>query len=390
MKPPRNSWPSPAPSHRVCPSQVRTQPILDDSHPSGPNGAALSTPRGAKRNGANGRASTPVSRFLPPTRTSSSRSSLQLAHAFDLKRLGVLREVARGGSFAAAADALSFTPSAVSQQMATLERDAGTALFERTSQGTRLSVAGSALLIHADAVLARLAVADAELRAIIDGRGGSLRVGSFTSATTAFTALAVETFRERYPSVQVHFADGEPYESVARLRNGELDIAVVYDLDHWTSATDYDGVPVGSDLDLEHLGLFDDPFMVVLPIAHPLAASDGLSMKDIATEPILASSPLAEELKLAACQVGVELDIDDSYHAVGFEALQSFVLAGRGAMLMPRLALGWLRRDLTARPLEAGPVRHVKVAYPAATCRSPARAMRDIVEQVVGSCKVAG
>jgi len=82
---------------------------------------------------------------------------------FDTRRLPTFREVARRGSFAAAADVLSFTPSAVSQQMAALEREVGARLFERTHRGVRLTAAGARLLAHADALLARLAEAEADL-----------------------------------------------------------------------------------------------------------------------------------------------------------------------------------------------------------------------------------
>src|ERR671917_1340053 len=97
----------------------------------------------------------------------------------DVRRLRVLREVAAKGSFSAAADALNYTQSAVSQQIAALEREAGTRLVERSARGVRLTEAGRALVRHADVILARLADAEAELEAIAGLRGGRLRLRSF-------------------------------------------------------------------------------------------------------------------------------------------------------------------------------------------------------------------
>lgn len=99
---------------------------------------------------------------------------------FDVRRLPTFREVARQGSFAAAAAALCFTPSAVSQQMAALEREVGATLFERNHRGVRLTDAGTRLLEHADALLDRLARAEADLKPGAEHRGDPLRLGSFT------------------------------------------------------------------------------------------------------------------------------------------------------------------------------------------------------------------
>jgi DNA-binding transcriptional LysR family regulator len=101
---------------------------------------------------------------------------------FDTRRLPTFREVARRGSFAAAADALSFTPSAVSQQMAALEREVGARLFERNHRGVRLTAAGARLLAHADGLLDRLAEAEAD----VGQRAGALRLRSVAGATVVF------------------------------------------------------------------------------------------------------------------------------------------------------------------------------------------------------------
>src|SRR5215213_2064636 len=108
----------------------------------------------------------------------------------DVKRLKVLREVAAHGSFSAAAEALPYTQSAVSQQIATLEREAGTVLVDRSTRGVSLTDAGEALVRHADAVLARLAEAEAELEAIAGLKGGRLRMAAFESAGATLMPLS--------------------------------------------------------------------------------------------------------------------------------------------------------------------------------------------------------
>ena len=117
----------------------------------------------------------------------------------DVRRMRVLRAVAQHGSFSAAAEALSFTQSAVSQQIAALEREAGTTLVERGVRGIRLTDAGRALVRHTDAILASLAEAEAELEAIAGLRGGRLRMAAFESAGATLMPLAIATFKERHP-----------------------------------------------------------------------------------------------------------------------------------------------------------------------------------------------
>src|ERR1700749_2450887 len=118
----------------------------------------------------------------------------------DVRRMRVLREVAVRGSFSAAAEALSFTQSAVSQQIAALEREAGTVLVQRNARGVRLTEAGEALVRHTDAILARLAEAEAELEAIAGVRGGRLRLAAFESAGGTLMPLALAPLSQRHPA----------------------------------------------------------------------------------------------------------------------------------------------------------------------------------------------
>src|SRR6186713_1120568 len=139
----------------------------------------------------------------------------------DVRRMRVLREVAQRGSFSAAAEALSFTQSAVSQQIAALERETGTVLVQRSARGVRLTEAGEALVRHAEAVLDRLAEAEAELEAIAGLRGGRLRMASFESGAATLMPMAFALFAQQHPGVELSMTLGEPEEMEPRLRTGE-------------------------------------------------------------------------------------------------------------------------------------------------------------------------
>src|SRR3954452_13100376 len=138
----------------------------------------------------------------------------------DVKRMRILKEVADRGSFSAAAEALSYTQSAVSQQIAALEREAGTQLVTRGSRGIRLTEAGETLVKHADAILTRLADAEAELAAIAGLRGGRLRLATFATAGSTLMPLAVATFRQRHPDIELAVKQLEEDESILMLKAG--------------------------------------------------------------------------------------------------------------------------------------------------------------------------
>src|SRR6266540_2545976 len=142
----------------------------------------------------------------------------------DVIWLRVFREVARQGSFTAAANALRYTQSAVSRQIAALESDTGTALFDRVPRGVRLTDEGRCLLEHAEAVLGRLDAARRDLAALRDLEVGRLRVGAFATADAALVPRAMATFHARYPSVVLSLAEALTPVLLTQLRDGELDL----------------------------------------------------------------------------------------------------------------------------------------------------------------------
>src|SRR5215470_7223169 len=147
----------------------------------------------------------------------------------DVRRLKVLREVARRGSFSAATEALSFTQPAISRQIAALEAEAGTQLVDRRARGVRLTLAGELLLEHADAILDRLAAAETQLEALAGLAGGRLRLGTFGTANATLIPLAIREFGATHPEVELRLVEGVSARLARRLCAGEVDLAVLSD-----------------------------------------------------------------------------------------------------------------------------------------------------------------
>jgi DNA-binding transcriptional LysR family regulator len=294
----------------------------------------------------------------------------------DVRRLRVLREVAARGSFSAAADALHFTQSAVSQQIAALEREAGMPLVERNARGVRLTHAGDVLVRHTDVILARLADAEAELEAISTLRGGRVRVASFPSAGATIAPAAIARFRERHPGIEVSLVLAEPPDGAEKLRAGEVDIALLIDTP-WECAVDEA---------IERVHLLDDPMYVCLPRTHPKAGKVRLRIEDLVGDSwVLGTTGTCPDaaIFLRACErAGFEPRI--AFNSDDYLAIQGFVAAGMGVSFIPDLALVTVRDDVVIRELTPrAPERHIVAGVLAGGYRSPATvAMLDILAEV--------
>src|ERR1700734_216817 len=178
----------------------------------------------------------------------------------DVRRLRVLCEVARHGSFSAAAESLGYTQPAISRQIATLEAETGTTLVRRVPSGAMLTDAGKLLVTRANAIFAQLDDAEYELRSLLGLSSGRLRISSFASAASAIVPLAVMRYRELYPNVELTITAAEPVDALPRLQSGEVDMALSHD-PIWADAA----------LGIEVIPLFDDPMYIALRRDHPLA-----------------------------------------------------------------------------------------------------------------------
>jgi DNA-binding transcriptional LysR family regulator len=296
----------------------------------------------------------------------------------DVRRMRVLKEVAERGSIAAAAQALAFTPSAVSQQIATLEREAGVALVERGPRSIRLTDAGRALVGHTEGILASLAAAEAEIQAIAGVRGGMLRLASFPTAYATIMPATIEGFRHRHPGVELTLTEADPLMSLARLKSGELDLALLYE---------YDYVPLPEDDAVERLPLADDAIRVLLPRGHREAKRRAVPLDTLADEPWITSTARSSchEFVSRACRAsGFEPDIrfESDDHGVW----QGLVAAGVGVALAPDLALENLHPGVEARPVALHPLKRRIYTAHRASGRSPAiDAMLDVLRETVAA-----
>ena len=186
----------------------------------------------------------------------------------DAHRLAVLREVARAGSFAGAAAALHHTPSAVSQQIAALERGVGIVLVERSTRGVTLTEAGRALLATADAIHAELQLAAQRLRALTSSGPQALTVVTFPSAGEPLLAPALTALTATADSpVEITVIEAEPDEALASVRDGRADLALVY---HFHTPHPPRGWPAAAGPG-SYIPLVADPLRLLVPAGHPLA-----------------------------------------------------------------------------------------------------------------------
>jgi DNA-binding transcriptional LysR family regulator len=288
-------------------------------------------------------------------------------------RLKILDEVAHRGSFSAAAEALDYTQSAISQQIATLESEAGMTLLQRHPRGVSLTAAGQTLVGHSEGILARLESAEAALAAIAGLRGGRLRMASFPTAGATLMPLAIATFRARYPDVELTLAEGEPEQIAPRLRAGEIDLALLFE---------FDGSPTQDEL--TRTELLEDPLYLALPLDHRLTKKRKLRLEDLREEAWVqtsSSSPCARHVVRSAHAAGFEPHV--AFESDDYQTVQGLVAAGVGVALIPELALTVVRDDIEIRALDPRPpVRQVIAATPAGARLLPtAPAMLAVLEE---------
>jgi len=272
-----------------------------------------------------------------------------------LTRLNILREVAARGSFSAAAEALDYTQSAVSQAVARLEAETGAALLVRDRRGVRATVAGTTLLAHADAILAQVQAAEDDLAAVLGVRGGRLRLASFPSAGSTLIPQAVAAFRHLHPEVELSLGEGEPEEIAPRLRAGEFDLALLFEFPEQLQSGG-----------LATMALIHDPMWVALPVEHKLARKHNLALIDLRDQDWVqtsAHSACARHVISVCREAGFEPRV--SFESDDYDTVQGLVAAGVGVALIPRLALSHRRPGLVVRRLEPeNPVRRVFAATP--------------------------
>lgn len=280
----------------------------------------------------------------------------------------MLHEFAARGSIARTAEALGYTPSAVSQQLAVLEREAGTPLLDRTARSAGLTAAGRRLAVHAERILAMVEEAESDLSAQAAEPSGRVVVTAFPSAAVAFAPALARSLRA-HPKLSLLLREADPAEGLQLVRSGEVEAAIV---DDWTGRlsalvasppghASMDGTGDGAGADhgqgvLSYYHLVRDPLVLVVARDHPAANPDlPVDLRALRNEPWLAApsgepSRQATDRLLAA--VGLTPPVPSEFEGLGTVA--NLVARGLGIAIMPRLAVGAYERRLVVRELPAG------------------------------------
>jgi molybdate transport repressor ModE-like protein len=283
----------------------------------------------------------------------------------DVRRLRVLREVAARGTIAAAARSLAYTPSAVSQQLSALEREAGVALLDRGGGRIALTEAGRGLVRRTEEILDDLEAAAAELEATASLVGGTVSIASFPSAARALLAPALVGLSERHPQLDTRLEELEPEASLPALRLGEVDVAISHENARH---------PARTEPRLQRTELFEEPLLLALPDRD--ANGDAHALADLAGERWISTPPgsACHALLLDACaQVGFAPAI--AYHTNDFGVISEFVASGLGVALVPALSEPSFGAGVALRPVaDAHAARRLYAAVRAGSAQRPALA----------------
>lgn len=273
----------------------------------------------------------------------------------DVRRLRVLRELADHGTVAAAAAALHLTPSAVSQQLAALAREAGVQLVEPDGRRLRLTEAAHVLLGHAHRVFAQLEEAQAALARHAAGHRRTARVGGFPTALSTLVAPAVAALRAAEPRIDVHAAETDEPGCFAQLAAGDLDVVV---------SVESPGAPRQDDPRFHREPLLTDLLDAVLPADHPRACADRLELAQLATERWVVARPgtSCHDIVRVAC-AAAGFSPSAAHHTDDWTATGALVAAGGAVALVPRLAQSLMPDGVVVVSLSGVPAaRHVFAA----------------------------
>jgi DNA-binding transcriptional LysR family regulator len=263
----------------------------------------------------------------------------------NLGRLQTFHEVMTRRSFSAAADALGYTQSSVSQQVSVLENELGATLVDRTARPVRPTPAGSVVLSHAEALLGQARAVEQELAALTSGESGTLRLGGFFTAWSTFLPHAVAAFARARPAVTLELRQLEPDLALRALRAGELDVAVVYR---------YGEIDPGRE---EWTKLLDDRYAVAVPEGHRLAKRKRIALTDLAGERWVsppAGTPYSEVLR-ALCEEHGGFTPQIGFETVDIAMAQPLVASGLAVSLLPGLGLMPRHTGVAVLPLTMVP-----------------------------------
>jgi DNA-binding transcriptional LysR family regulator len=274
----------------------------------------------------------------------------------EVRRLRLLCDLARLGTIAAVAQAHTYTPSAVSQQLAALEREAGLPLLERTGRGVTLTPAGRVLVQHGETVLAALEQTTTALAALATGLSGPLRIGAYPTAVRTLLPATLVALAARHPGLELMVTELDPAAVPDALREHRLDVGLLHD---------YDIVPVRPDPMIDTVALLDETVYLALP------ATGSGSLREQRDADWIVASPgtLCHEVTLNVCRAaGYTPRI--RHQADDFTTVLALVAAGQGVSLVPELATAKPPPGVWLVPLPTR--RRTRIAYRQGAAAHPA------------------
>lgn len=281
----------------------------------------------------------------------------------DVRRLMLLREVARCGSLTVTAKEMSLTTSAVSQQISKLEREVGVPLIDRHPRGVRLTDAGRSLVVYADRVDRLMSAAEAEMAEYAGAHRGQLRIGAFPTVGASLMPLFVTQYRAQHPRIALTVRSARFDQLVEWLHRRELDLTLLWDYP-WDQL---------DDPEITLTPLMRDPMLLLLPDGHRLAGSVGVDLADLRDDQWVtrAEHPVGSVLSRICSNAGYQPRI--AFAANDYQEAQGMVAAGIGICLAPKLATMTLRPDVHAVPITGDPApRRIFLAQLRERRRSPA------------------
>ena len=293
----------------------------------------------------------------------------------DVRRLVLLAKVVDTGSMTAAAEALNYTPSAVSQQLRRLEAEVGQPLLQRQARGVTATEAGAVLAEHARRVARQLAAAEADLAEIAGLRRGQLDIGTFPTIGSSLLPLAVSRYKTLYPGIRLNVYSSRLEELVEMLDSGDIGVSLLWDY-AWNRINPSDfAITV----------LLDDPTALVVAADHRVARRRHVKMSELGDEDWIVRAhdhPVGEVLNRATRAAGYEPRI--SFHANDYQEAQAMVSVGLGIALAPRTAVANKRPDVRIISLgSTAPSRRILVAYRHGRVRAAAdEAMGKVLQEV--------
>ena len=287
----------------------------------------------------------------------------------DLRRLRLLYELHQRGTIAAVADALRYTPSAVSQQLAVLERESGVPLLERAGRGVRLTDAALVLVDHAGELLERADLAEAEL--------ASAAGTAFQSVALRLAAPAMEALAREAPGLRCELVEAEPEQALPALALGDVDLVLGDEWEHQPHSR-----PAGV---VRH-DLHRDPVLAILPADHPSAARRSVLLGGLAGEHWTTGHPGTawDEMTVRSCRRLGGFDPDIRHRSNDSVLSLGLVARGLAVTLLPELVAPEAQPGVVARPIAEAPVHRTIFAATRA-----ADAERPSVQALLGAVRAA-